>query len=155
MANALSAVKDQFTATTFRDALNTTLITHSLAGLGSQPIRRHRRQLRLAPSLPALCVELGEVTARDVGAGGLRAMAGLATFHLALGRADETALFDLVEPYIDALREAVETHLSDGFQRLTFAGTNAEGEVYADTGIGLRLVPVRFAWLWLYHAGEY
>lgn len=153
MANAISAIKDQFTSEPTRTALNSVLASRGLAAIRG-PIRRHRRQLRAAAGLPALAAELGRLEAVNVAAGGLRALTGELVYLLALGGADDTDLFDRLEQYIDAVREAVETTLAAGFQRLEFAGADVEGEVIADAGVSIRLVPLRFTYTWLYRAGE-
>lgn len=153
MANSISEIKDRFTSSTLRTALNASFTAQGLVNL-SGPILRHRRQLQAVSRLPALVVELGEVTGVPVGAGGLMTMRGTATCYLALGRANDEALFDAAEQYVDALRAAVESTLSGEFQRLRFSGAVIEGEAYSEAGPTVRLVPVRFDYDWLYGSGE-
>lgn len=156
MPGSIAAIKDLFCNDDIRHHLDERLAAHSLPTLGEgRPILRHRLQLASAAALPALAVELGEVDAGDVGAGGLRALRGVATLWFAVGRADEAGLLAQIEGLIDALREAVETGLAGEFQRLTFAGAAVEGVPWRDGPVPLRLVPVRFRFEWLYDEGEF
>jgi hypothetical protein len=150
MSGVITDIKDQFLSDAASAAYDAAFDAGSLPDLGGSPLRRHRLLLRYAATYPALAVELGRVTGRRDGGGGLRSVRGTATLYLAIGRADETVLIEQAEAYADALREAVETTLTGGFESLTFSGALVEGEVYAEGGVPLRLVPVSFDFVWLY-----
>jgi len=154
MANALTAIAEQFSSTTLRDAINANWGAAGLPTLGSAPILTSRRLLRERGRHPSLAVELGEVESRSEGSG-LRSMRGEATYWLCVSAADEPTLLARLQPMLDGLRQAVETTLADGFQGLSFRGTAPAGERENAAGLPLRTVPLRFSYCWLYEAGSY
>lgn len=148
MDGHLATLTALLTSEALRAAVNSRL---SAAGLPpvNLPFRRHRRLLREAGTLPAVALELGELAGRAV-ATGLRALDGEATWWLALGGADEYHLLPRAVAAGDALREAIEATLTGELQRLAFAGSLVEGELWREGGAPIRLIPVRFAVTWLY-----
>ncbi len=153
MANALTAIAEQFSTTALRDAIDANWVAAGLPGLSPAPILTSRRLLRERGRYPAVAVELGEVESRSEGSGGLRSMRGEAIYYLTVAAVDEPALLARLQPLLDGLRQAVETTLADGFQCLSFRGTAPAGERESAAGLPLRTVPLRFSYCWLYEAG--
>jgi hypothetical protein len=152
VANALTAIAEQFSSTELRDAIDANWSAAGLPTLGAA-ILTSRRLLRERGRYPALAVELGEVSSRSEGSGGLRSMRGEATYTLTVGAADEPALLARLQPMLDGLRQAVETTLADGFQLLAFCGTAPEGERETAGGVPVRTTTLRFSYCWLYEVG--
>ena len=153
MANALTAIAEQFRADTVRDAIDANWSAAGLPTLAGASILTSRRLLRERGRYPALAVELGEVTSQSEGVGGLRSMRGEAAYSLTAGATDEPTLLTRLEPMLDGLRQAVESELGDGFQSLIFAGVSPAGERETAGGLAVRTATVRFRYCWLYEAG--
>jgi hypothetical protein len=150
MAIGCTTIKDQFVSPAAVTAYNAAFTAVGLSGLdANSTLCRQRRLLHGVSRLPSLAVELGKVRGSHEGSG-LYALTGEVTLHLAIGRADDLTRVALADAYADALREAVESALVGSFQQLTFGETQPEGEVYSAGGLALLIVPVRFAFQWLY-----
>jgi len=150
MTGPLAELKGLFGSEALREALNARLVTAGLPQLAPVPIARHRAQLRSAARLPALAVELGQVTGRPEGAGGLASLRGTATYWLAVGATGDTVLLDRLAAMLEVLRDTVATALAGHLAGLCFAAAGVEGETWQEGAVALRLAPLRFDFIWLY-----
>ncbi len=150
MTGPLADLKSLFCSDALRDALNARLTLAGLPSLAPVPIARHRRQLRSAARYPALAVELGAVTGRLEGAGGLASLRGTATYWLAVGAPGDNVLLERLAAALEVLRDTLATELAGKLTGLRFASAGLEGEVWQEGAVALRLAPLRFDFIWLY-----